>query len=78
MLDVLKPRSPSLLEFARSLAGLGPGYRVLADVKAVDARTETVVIEIEAEDIDFEAASDAIASLGGSVQSVDRVTVHGG
>ena len=78
VLDVLKPLKPNVLELAEALANHGRDYRVCIDVKGVDAKTETVLIEIEGEHIDYEAVEEVIASLGGSVHSIDRVEVHGG
>ncbi|MDH5230696.1 MAG: DUF211 domain-containing protein [Gammaproteobacteria bacterium] len=73
VLDVLKPHQPSGLEFTRQLAELQPGYRVKYEVVEVDEKTESVVITIEAENIDFEQFNDAISRLGGSLHSVDEV-----
>lgn len=77
VLDVLKPHYPNVLEFARALAGHGPGYRVRIEVKAVDEKTETIAVDIEADHIEYEALAEVIASLGGSVHSIDRVEVSG-
>lgn len=77
VLDVLKPHHPNVLELAQALAAQGPSYRVRIEVETVDEKTETVVIEIEADDVDYEAVAAAITALGGSVHSIDRVEVHG-
>jgi len=75
VLDVLKPHQPSGLEFAKTLAECGPGYRVHYTVTAVDEKTETVVIAIEGEDIQFNTISETISELGASLHSVDEVEV---
>lgn len=75
MLDVLKPHHPNGLDFARAIAELGDDYHVTLQVAEVDEKTETVVIVIEGEDIAFEAIEEVITSLGGSLHSVDEVTV---
>ena len=77
VLDVLKPHHPTVLEFAQALADLGTDYKVSIDVTGVDEKTESVVIEVTADCVDFAAISDTISGLGGSVHSIDRVDVHG-
>lgn len=76
VLDVLKPHSPSILELARSLAELGEGYRVHLDVEEMDEKTETVVIVIEGNNLDFEAIDETIKTMGGSLHSVDQVVAE--
>lgn len=75
VLDVLKPHTPNSLDFARALAEQGGGYRVNFTVMEVDEKTETVVIVVEGEDIQFEAINETISSLGGSLHSIDEVEV---
>jgi hypothetical protein len=77
VLDVLKPHHPNALEFAVGLAALGPDYRVALSVAEVDEQTETLVVEIDGDDIDFQAVTETIAAMGGSVHSIDEVAVHG-
>jgi hypothetical protein len=77
LLDVLKPHTPNVLEFAQALAALDQDYRVRIDVKGVDEKTETVLIEIEGEHIDYAVIDEVVCSLGGSIHSIDRVEVHG-
>ena len=54
VLDVLKPHHPNALEFARTLAEQGPGYRVNLTVAEMDEKTETLVIVVEGDDINFD------------------------
>lgn len=75
VLDVLKPHIPNSLDFARALAEQGAGYRVNFTVMEVDENTETVEIVIEGEDIDFDAITQTLSSLGGSLHSIDQVEV---
>lgn len=75
VLDVLKPHIPNSLDFARALAEQGDGYRVNFTVMEVDENTETVEIVIEGEDIDFDAITQTLSSLGGSLHSIDQVEV---
>ena len=75
VLDVLKPHQPSGLEFAKTLAECGEGYRVHYTVTAVDEKTETVVVAIVGEDIQFNVIAETISELGASLHSVDEVEV---
>ena len=75
MLDVLKPHQPNGLEFATAIANSAPGTHVKLTVAAVDERTESVVIVVEGERLDFEAIREVIANLGGSIHSIDEVEV---
>lgn len=75
VLDVLKPHQPNALEFSQRVAEAGAGYRVRLTVNEVDEHTETLVIEIEGDAIDFEAVQSAIADMGGSLHSIDEVVV---
>lgn len=75
VLDVLKPREPNTLDFAKSLADLQHGYLVTASVVEVDDKTETIVLKITGNDIQFDKLSDAINELGGSLHSIDEVEV---
>ena len=75
VLDVLKPREPNTLDFAKSLAELQHGYLVTASVVEVDDKTETIVLKITGNNIQFDKLSDAINELGGSLHSIDEVEV---
>jgi hypothetical protein len=75
VLDVLKPHSPSGLEFAKAIAAQGEGYCVNFTVIEVDEKTETVAIVIEGENIQVDAITDTITSLGGSLHSIDEIEV---
>ena len=75
VLDVLKPHAPNSLEFARALAD--PGCRVSITVQEMDEQTETVVVTVEGENIDFERVRETIETMGGSLHSIDEVDVQG-
>jgi len=77
VLDVLKPRHPGILEFANTIAALGPGYRVTVTVDEVDDKTESVMLTVEGEGVDFKLIQASIKALGGSLHSVDEVEVYG-
>jgi len=76
VLDVLKPHQPNALEFSQAIAKVGDDYHVHLIVLEVDKNTETIQIELQGSDIDFEAIQDAITSMGGSLHSIDEVEVH--
>jgi hypothetical protein len=76
VLDVLKPHQPNALEFSQTLAQAGPDYRVSLTVIEMDENTETLQIEVEGKDIDFEAVQSAISAMGGSLHSLDVVEVE--
>ena len=73
--DVLKPHRPTGLEFASAIAERCPGSVVNLNVEAVDQNTESVLLRVEGESLDFEAISNTIQELGGSIHSVDEVEV---
>lgn len=75
VLDILKPHEPNALEFARALAALG--YHVQLRVDEVDEKTESLVVAVEGDDIDFDQVRATINELGGSLHSIDEVEVQG-
>lgn len=78
VLDVLKPHRPNGLEFARAIADCGGTCTVRYEVSEVDEQTETVIVTIEGDDIDYDLVAARIAEMGGSVHSVDEVEVASG
>lgn len=77
VLDVLKPHQPDILDFACAIAELGEDYRVHIDVTEVDDKTQTTVMVIQGEALDFQRIEASIVNLGGSLHSVDQVEVWG-
>ncbi len=77
VLDVLKPHHPSSLDFAKAIADQGTRCNVKLTVEGVDEKTESIILVIEGEDIEFDAIVDTIKSLGGSLHSIDGVEVEG-
>ena len=75
ILDILKPHQPNALEFASALAEQAGEVQVTLSVVGVDEKTESVVAEIEGDDIDFERLTAHIKELGASVHSIDEVQV---
>ena len=77
VLDVLKPHQPNALEFAQAIASLDGGYRVDVRVLEVDEQTETLLVKVEGESLDFESISNIISENGASLHSIDEVSVAG-
>lgn len=75
VLDVLKPHRPNALEFARAIADQHKGHSVTITVTEMDEKTETTVLVIESDDMDYEGVVKTIVDLGGSVHSIDEVKV---
>jgi len=75
VLDILKPYSPSLTEFALSLCNLE--YVNIVDISLVEMneKTESLKVVIHGVDIDFDGMKDYIGKKGASIQSVDNVVV---
>jgi len=73
--DVLKPHRPAVLEFAAAVAEKCPGCIVNLKVEAVDQNTESVMLRVEGEQLDYEVISTTIIEMGGSIHSVDEVEV---
>ena len=74
VLDVLKPHQPNALEFANAIAALGNGYRVEIRVVEVDEKTETLLVAIEGDGLDFERINSTIDESGASLHSIDEVS----
>lgn len=77
VLDVLKPHQPNGVDFSRALAELSPDYKVRLTVVEVDEKTESVIMVIEGESIEFDPINELIKKLGASVHSIDEVEIHG-
>ncbi len=75
VLDVLKPHSPNPLDFARQLAGLSAGYEVRLVVDEMDEKTESIILEICADNIDYDQLVEKVEEMGGSIHSIDEVEV---
>jgi hypothetical protein len=78
VLDVLKPHDPNGLEFTTAIAKKIPGCRLKLTVTAMDAKTESVILVIEGENLHFHVITEVIGNLGGSIHSIDEVDVENG
>ena len=76
VLDVLKPHSPSLPEFASFLAEFEGLTRVDVSLVEMDERTESLKVEINGSGIDYEALKEHMGKQGAVIHSVDHVIVE--
>jgi hypothetical protein len=75
VLDVLKPHNPNVVEFAQRIADASSGCRVQVTVAEMDEKTESLVVVITGESIEFETVEDALQAMGASLHSIDDVEV---
>ncbi len=73
VLDVLKPHSPNLPEFATKLSSMRGVDGVNVTLIEIDKDTETLKVTIDGR-LDYGAIRSAIEEWGGVVHSVDEVT----
>ena len=75
VLDVLKLHHPNVLDFAKRIAEQDTGYYVKVTVAEMDEKTESIVMTIEGEDIQFDSIVETISNMGATVHSIDEVEV---
>lgn len=75
VLDVLKPHHPNALEFCLALSAAIENSTVKVNVIAVDEKTESLEVSVEAPTIDFDLLQAAINQMGGALHSIDAVEV---
>ena len=75
VLDVLKPHTPNILDFAGTIAEAVAGCTVAVTVTEVDEKTQTTVVMIEGENIIYDQVVAVITEMGASIHSIDEVTV---
>ena len=74
VLDVLKPHSPPIVDLARKIAALKGIQGVNCTIEEVDQETESLLVTIEGEAIDFEKVEEVIKQAGAVIHSVDSVS----
>jgi hypothetical protein len=75
VLDVLKPRQPSIQDMASKLASLHGVDNVGVSVVEMDESTESVKVSIEGSDITIENVRKMMERLGAVIHSIDEVLV---
>jgi hypothetical protein len=73
VLDVLKPHSPSLPEFAANLTSISGVKGANVTLIEIDKDTETLKVTLEGK-LDYQSIRSAIEDWGGVVHSVDEVS----
>lgn len=76
VLDVLKPHTPSIIDFAKHLSVVKGVTRVDVSILEVDTNTETVKLVVEGSGINFEQVQEAVKHMGAAVHSIDQVIVE--
>lgn len=75
VLDILKPHRPTILEYAKEIVSKNKEYSVNLRVVEIDEKTETVELTIQGVDVELEKIENIISSLGGTIHSIDEVSV---
>jgi hypothetical protein len=73
VLDVLKPHSPSLPEFATNLCSISGVKGANVTLIEIDKETETLRVTVEG-NLDYSRIRSAIEEWGGVIHSVDEVS----
>ncbi len=76
VLDVLKPHSPPLPEFASFLTELDGIERVDITLVEMDEKTESLKVELSGISINYEALKEHVGKQGAVIHSVDHVVVE--
>lgn len=76
VLDVLKPHSPSLPEFASFLAEFEGLTRVDITLVEMDERTESLKVVLNGTAINYDALKEYVGKQGAVIHSVDHVIVE--
>jgi len=76
VLDVLKPHIPALPEFASFLGELKGVVKVDVSLVEMDERTESLKVELDGTEINFDELKEHMARQGAVIHSVDRVIVE--
>jgi hypothetical protein len=74
VVDVLKPHTPTLLEYTRELATVESVGGVTSSLIELDQEVQNVKLTFEGEDLSVDAIEGKVEDLGGTVHSVDEVS----
>jgi len=75
VMDVLKPREVSLVEFTKALCKAGGVEQVDVVVREVDAMTETIKLTLTGSNIRYDEATRILQEQGMAVRGIDEMTV---
>lgn len=73
VLDVLKPYEPETLEFAERIADIDGVEGVNATLVETDQSVQNIKLTVEGPAVDYDAVTDVVDGLGGTIHSVDQV-----
>ncbi len=76
VLDVLKPHTPPLPDFASFLAEHNGVDKVEVSLVEMDERTESLGVILHGDDIDYDSLKEHMGKQGAVIHSVDKVTVE--
>jgi len=76
VLDVLKPHTPPLPDFASFLAELDGVEEVEVSLVEMDERTESLGVILRGHHIDYNGLKEHMGKQGAVIHSVDKVTVE--
>lgn len=76
VLDVLKPHSPPLPEFASFLTELDGIEKVEVTLVEMDEKTESLKVVLSGSAIDYEVLKEHVGKQGAVIHSVDHVVVE--
>ena len=76
VLDVLKPHSPPLPEFASFLTELNGIEKVDITVVEMDEKTESLKVVLSGTAIEYDALKEHVGKQGAVIHSVDQVIVE--
>ncbi len=75
VLDVLKPHEPNLIPFTSNLTENDEITGVTSKLVEIEEDVRTIRVTIEGENLDMNEIEARITDLGGSIHSVDEVSV---
>jgi hypothetical protein len=76
VLDVLKPHAPALPEFASFVCKLEGLTKVDVILVEMDEKTESLKVDIDGTEINFDELKSHMARQGAVIHSVDKVIVE--
>ena len=76
VLDVLKPHTPPLPDFASFLAEHNGVDKVEVSLVEMDERTESLGVILHGDDIDYDSFKEHMGKQGAVIHSVAKVTVE--
>ncbi|MDG5777667.1 DUF211 domain-containing protein [Haloarculaceae archaeon H-GB2-1] len=73
VLDVLTPYDPGTLELSQEVAECSGVRGVNTMLVEADREVQNLKLTVEGDDVDYDAVSETVENLGGSIHSVDQV-----